>query len=175
MTTNTTYEPYSQEQEYIDTNRALVDTLELGAVSRVADLACGTCLFSSLLLDRKPDLAIFGVDVSEEQLGIAKRDFDAKGVRVVGRDAFQSGNAGDRGLVCLHHGSAAELPLGNSQVDLAVMGNAIHLMGDKDEFLKEVARVLRKDGVFAFNTVFFLERSRRARSRSIPSGSNRRF
>jgi hypothetical protein len=36
-----------------------------------------------------------------------------------------------------------------------VIGNAIHLMGDKDGFLKEVARVIRKGGVFAFNSVFF--------------------
>jgi ubiquinone/menaquinone biosynthesis C-methylase UbiE len=155
MTVNTTYEPYSQEREYIDTNRAFIDTIDLGQVSRVADLACGTCLLSSLLLDRKPDLAIFAADISEEQLEIAKRGFDAKGVRVVGPDGFQRANGHDGGLVCLHHGSAAELPLGNQQVDLVVMGNAIHLMRDKDGFLKEVARVVRNGGAFAFNSVFF--------------------
>jgi ubiquinone/menaquinone biosynthesis C-methylase UbiE len=155
MTVNTTYEPYSQEQEYIDTNRAFIDTLDLSRVSRVADLACGTCLLSSLLLERKPDLAIFGADISEEQLEIAKRSFDAKRVPVVGLDGFQRANGSSGGLVCLHHSSAAELPLGEQQVDLVVMGNAIHLMRDKDGFLKEVSRVIRKGGTFAFNSVFF--------------------
>jgi ubiquinone/menaquinone biosynthesis C-methylase UbiE len=155
MTVNTTYEPYSQEREYIDTNRAFIDTLDLGKVSQAADLACGTCLLSSLLLDRKPDLAIFAADISEEQIEIAKRGFAAKGVRVIGLDEFQNANARGSGRVCLHHSSAAELPIADQQVDLVVMGNAIHLMRDKDGFLKEVSRVIRKGGTFAFNSVFF--------------------
>jgi ubiquinone/menaquinone biosynthesis C-methylase UbiE len=38
----TTYEPFSQEPEYLDANYRFLETLPLGSVRRVLDLACGT-------------------------------------------------------------------------------------------------------------------------------------
>ncbi len=40
--------------------------------------------------------------------------------------------------------------------DLVMIGNAIHLMPDKEAFVRGVARVLRPGGSFAFNSVFFV-------------------
>jgi ubiquinone/menaquinone biosynthesis C-methylase UbiE len=153
MQVNTTYEPYAQEPEYIDANKALVDAVPLDGVSRVADLACGTGLLSQLLLSRKADLAICGIDLDSEQIEIAKRGFAALDVPLLDLAAFR---AGARRGVCLLVGSAMTLPIADGDVDLVMMGNAIHLMPDRPAFLSEVARVLRPGGHFVFNSVFFV-------------------
>ena len=38
--------------------------------------------------------------------------------------------------------------------DVAIVGNAIHLLDDLDQAVGEVNRVLRPRGVFAFNTTY---------------------
>jgi ubiquinone/menaquinone biosynthesis C-methylase UbiE len=150
---NTTYEPYAKEPEYIETNKALIDQIDLAGVARVADLACGTGLISGLLLDRAPRLAICGIDLDAEQIGIARRTFAEKGRLADGLDAWRNDGAG---RAHFQAGSADTLPLRDGEVDLVTMGNAIHLMPDKDRFLAEVARVLRPGGRFIFNSVFFV-------------------
>jgi ubiquinone/menaquinone biosynthesis C-methylase UbiE len=155
MTVNTTYEPYAKEPEYVETNRAFLATLDLNPVTRVGDLACGTGLLSELLLERKPSLHICGIEISAEQLDIARREFSARGLSADGLEAFRE-DRGDRGVVAFHHASADSLPFEDGELDLVVMGSAIHLMPDRDRFVDEVARVLRPGGRFAFNTVFFV-------------------
>jgi ubiquinone/menaquinone biosynthesis C-methylase UbiE len=150
---NTTYEPYSQEPEYINTNRALIQAIDLTGVTRVADLACGTGLLSELLIERRPDIRICGVDLSEEQIGIAQRHFRENGLLVEDLAALRA--AERPGAVYFHHGSADALPLDDGEVELVVIGNAIHLMPDKPKFLREVHRVLAPGGLFVFNSVFF--------------------
>lgn len=149
---NTTYEPYADEPEYIETNQALIDQIDLDGVRKVADLACGTGLLSRLLLGRAPHLATCGIDLDPEQIGIARRQFAEKGLLLADLDAWRA-----EGATGAHfqQGSAMELPLADGEADLVIMGNAIHLMPDKDQFLREVARVLKPGGRFYFNSVFF--------------------
>ena len=150
---NTTYEPYSEHREYIEATRGIVDALGLEGVRRAADLACGTGLLAGILLERKPTLAVCGVDLDQEQIAIARRKL-AQVARV--EDDLAAWRSDGQGCVYLRAGSADELRfLRDAELDLAVMGNAIHLMPDKLRFLGEVARVLRPGGRFAFNTVFF--------------------
>jgi SAM-dependent methyltransferase len=146
------YEQYADQPDYIATNKALIDQINLDGVRRVADLACGTGLLSRLLLDRDPGLAIFGIDLDPEQVGIARRQFAEKGRLVEGLDALRAdGAAGAHFEV----GSADTVPLADGEVDLVIIGNAIHLMPDKEAFVREVARILRPGGGFVFNSVFF--------------------
>ena len=42
-----------------------------------------------------------------------------------------------------------DLPFEDGSIDVVVIGNAIHLMPDRDLFLRNVARVLRPGGAFA--------------------------
>ncbi len=152
---DTTYEPYSQEPEYIEANRALLATLPLDGVHRVLDLACGTGLLSDLLLGMRPNLAINGVDLSAESLDIGRRLFREKGLLVEGQDELEARAKAGEGAVRLVEGSADELGFAEATFDLAMMGNAIHLMPDKDRFLAGVARVLKPGAPFIFNSVFF--------------------
>lgn len=152
----TSYEPYAQEPSYIEANEALIAALPLDGVTRVLDLACGTGLMSRLLLERAPGLAITGIDLSEESLAIARKDFSAKGLLVEDATALEHAVGSGRGAIRLLHGSATDLgALPGAHFDLCIMGNAIHLMPDKDAFLQGVGRVLRPGARFAFNSVFF--------------------
>jgi len=154
MKVNTTYEPYSQEPEYIEANRALLQHLPLERVHRVLDLACGTGLLTDLLLQMKPGVDVIGIDISAESLDIARAMFQEKGV-LVEDAAGEPGKGNGRGRVRLLEGSADDLPFSPASFDLVMIGNAIHLMPDKDRFLQAVASVLKPGGSFTFNSVFY--------------------
>jgi ubiquinone/menaquinone biosynthesis C-methylase UbiE len=151
---DTTYEPYSQDPGYIEANTSLINSVDLSGVHRVADLACGTGLLSGLLIGRKPTLAIAGIDLDPIQIGIARRTFP--GATVDSLEKLRAEAAAGRGAAFFNAGSAMELPFNDGEVDLVVMGNAIHLMPDRTLFLKEVSRVLRKGGQMVFNSVFYI-------------------
>jgi len=149
---DTSYESYTDHEEYISANRPLVESIDLSRVEVVADLACGAGLFSSLLLARKPALKICGIDLDQEQIDISTRKFGQRGILSPDMESWRANGAG---RIVLQKGSADDLPFADGEIDLVVMGNAIHLMPDKDRFLGEVARVLRPGGTFVFNSVFF--------------------
>lgn len=151
---DTTYEPYSQDPGYIAANAGLVEAIPLEGVTRVADLACGTALLSGILIGRKPTLAIAGIDLDPVQISIAQRTFP--GTVVDDLDAVRAAAGAGTGAAWFTAGSAMELPFDDAEIDLVVMGNAIHLMPDRARFLAEVARVLRPGGQFVFNSVFYV-------------------
>jgi len=156
MEVNTTYEPYAQEPEYIDANRGLLQSLPLAEIRRVLDLACGTGLLTDILLGIKPDAVVNGVDISGEQIAIARRQFAERGLLAEDQHALDTALSEGRGAAMFQEGSADELDFAPGTFDLAMMGNAIHLMPDKDRFLTAVARVLHTGGYFTFNSVFFV-------------------
>jgi ubiquinone/menaquinone biosynthesis C-methylase UbiE len=133
-----TYEPFSREPEYVDVNERFVRSLELERRGRVLDLACGTGTLSAMM----PGVRfVVGIDLSREALGLAREYL---------RECAQ---APDR--VGYVHASADALPLADGSVEAVVIGNAIQLVDDKDVLAREVARVLRPGGLFAFNTSFY--------------------
>lgn len=149
--TDTTYEPYSQDPGYIAANTALIETIDLAGVTRVADLACGTGLLSGLLFGRKGDLRIAGIDLDPVQIGIARRSFPGPVV-----DGLAALRVTPGGAATFDTGSAMDLPFDDGEIDLVLIGNAIHLMPDRDAFLRGVARVLRPGGQLVFNSVFYV-------------------
>lgn len=154
---DSTYEPYSQDPGYIAANEALIEGIELGGASRVADLACGTGLLSQLLMRRAPNLTVCAIDLDPVQIGIATRTFKDQGVAVVDSlEALRAAAKAGTGAVHLRAASAMELPFEDAEIDLIVQGNSIHLMPDRAAFLREVARVLRPGGRFVFNSVFYV-------------------
>ncbi|MEW6426941.1 MAG: methyltransferase domain-containing protein [Thermodesulfobacteriota bacterium] len=135
---NTTYEPFSRQPEYIEVNRGFIASLGLHGCASLLDLACGTGTLSDLLKEIWKVASIAGLDLSRESLLLAREHFriseDPPGF-------FQ--------------GTADCLPFAGGSFDAAVMGNSIHNLPDQDLLLREIARVLRPGGRFAFNTSFF--------------------
>jgi ubiquinone/menaquinone biosynthesis C-methylase UbiE len=159
MDVNTTYEPFSQEPEYIKANQDFVAGIPLEGVRRILDLACGTGLLTRLLLDREPELFVTAIDLDPQQIALARSSLLAHGDRLLSptRHSATDAAATDRYGVELRVGSAMDLDdIPSESVDLVTIGNAIHLMPDPDRFLAEVLRVLRPGGLMAFNSVFFV-------------------
>jgi ubiquinone/menaquinone biosynthesis C-methylase UbiE len=138
-----TYEAFAGEPEYLELNRRFLMRALPERFDRVLDLACGTGTCGFLILkntDCGPE--IVGVDISEESLELAQmewkrlRESSAASVRFVRADA-------------------ASLPFASGTFDLVIAGNAIQLFDDKEAAIREVYRVLRDGGSFAFNTSFY--------------------
>jgi SAM-dependent methyltransferase len=153
---DTTYESYAQDPDYIAANSALIDSIDLDGVTWVADLACGTGLLSHLLLEREPMLIIGGIDLDPVQVGLSTQTHTQAGRSLhVSLKTLRAAGAEGKGGVWLTEGSAMALPFDDNEIDLVVMGNAIHMMPDRPAFLTEVARVLRSGGRIVFNSVFY--------------------
>jgi ubiquinone/menaquinone biosynthesis C-methylase UbiE len=150
---DTGYEPYSEDPDYIAVNRALVNSIDLDGVERVADLACGTGLLCGLLIERKPSLAVCGIDLDPHQIEIARRKLAAH-CRIA--DDLAEWRASGAGAAHLRVENVEQLPFADCEIDLVLMGNAIHLIADRASFLVEARRVLVPGGALAFNSVFFV-------------------
>jgi ubiquinone/menaquinone biosynthesis C-methylase UbiE len=144
----TSYEPFSEQPEYLDANRAFIGTLPIGSCANVLDLACGTGILSEMMWQARPPLRIVDIDLSRESLLLAQERLT--------RGGFLAGGQRDGGLaVGLVEASADALPICDSQFDAVVMGNAIHMLPDANLLLQEIRRVLHPGGWLAFNTSFF--------------------
>jgi ubiquinone/menaquinone biosynthesis C-methylase UbiE len=145
-----TYEPFSREQEYVEANRCFVRSVRLCGRRAVLDLACGTGAMTALILEEmrlEPAFAdqparVVGLDISHRALQLAQEFLANQGVW--SEDAIQLARA-----------RADSLPLAEASMDAVLVGNAIQLFDDKGKAMREIRRVLRPGGVFAFNTSFY--------------------
>lgn len=152
---DTTYELFSEEPEYIEANRDFVACLPIEGINHVLDLACGTGLISQFLLDRMPTVAIAGIDLDPQQIEIARRKLEPRGFISEDLSSWKTA-INSKPVIFLKIGSALDLrEFDNESIDLVIIANAIHLIEDRDIFLREVSRILKQGGVFAFNSVFF--------------------
>jgi ubiquinone/menaquinone biosynthesis C-methylase UbiE len=60
-----------------------------------------------------------------------------------------------RPIFVLVEASGDCIPVADGVADVILLGNAIHCFMDKAKLLKEVCRVLRPSGLFAFNSSFY--------------------
>ncbi|MGC8647938.1 MAG: methyltransferase domain-containing protein [Candidatus Micrarchaeia archaeon] len=96
---------------------------------KVLDLGCGPGLHSARLL--KQGAILYGIDQSEKMISIAKS-------YVKGAD-FQVG-------------TVYSMPYKSGFFDVVFASYVVHYFTDLDKALKEVRRVLKKGGIFAFST-----------------------
>ena len=107
------------------------------------DIGCGTGYATAKLRARYADAHIIGLDVAEQMLGLAR--LQAKSApwlqRLLGQAPSQSWLCGD----------AEALPLNADSVDLAISNLTLQWC-DPERVAKEVARVLKPQGLFMFTT-----------------------
>jgi ubiquinone/menaquinone biosynthesis C-methylase UbiE len=141
------YEPFTRHDFYRDINHAMVartvDRLSAQPSQRAAavvDLGCGTGASTALLVDefrrRGVPATISGVEPSASALAIAARRLPAAA------------------NVRLLEGDVSTLA-GLAPLDMVFFANAIHLVADKDDVLRQIARALVPDGLLAMNSAFF--------------------
>ena len=109
----------------------------------IVDLSCGTGAMTMMVIEalrsRGLDATIIGVEPSSDALARAESRVAGSGMKV----RFVQGDAADLADTL------------SGPVDALFFGNAIHLVDDKDEVLRQIAGVLAPGGAFAFNSAFF--------------------
>lgn len=100
----------------------------------VLDIACGSGYGSKIISDRGAKF-VTGVDISEEAILYCKQEYANESIDFI-------------------KGGVERIPLGDGSVDVVVSFETIeHVSQDMQKtFLKEVKRVLKKDGVFIVST-----------------------
>ncbi len=123
--------PYWPEKE---SNRIL-DAMKGRIEGRVLDIGCGDGCFGRKLLERQKGLELHGVDIAETAI----------------RKAHKVANAKMRLAVC----DVVSLPYQNNSFDCVLMLEVIEHVFDIINFLSEIYRVLKKDGVLFITTTDF--------------------
>jgi ubiquinone/menaquinone biosynthesis C-methylase UbiE len=152
---NTTYEPFSLEPEYVETNQRFVRRPDLGEVERFLDLACGNGVVSQLLLEAKPEAHLNGLDYDPIQIDLIEKRFTDLGYEVRRGTELTDDVARGKPVLVFGVGSADELPYPEASFDCVTIANAIHMLPDRQKLLRAVHRVLKPGGMFGFNTSFY--------------------
>ena len=99
--------------------------------SKVLDVAIGTADLSLELLRFAPETHIVGIDLSEEMMKLGRVKVEKKGLQ---------------NKVEFVHGSALNMPFEDESFDVVMCAFGVRNFSDLDKGLKELYRVLRKDG-----------------------------
>ncbi len=143
--TNFGFSKFSDNDFYSNVNKDLIDSLNIKSDQKIVDLGCGSGGISKIILERlnrinSTNSSIIAVDFSEISLKEAKANLqsvsDSMITFVQSRYEEFSSNIKDK-------------------VDLVVLCNAIHYLDDKELVIKDVMKILKPGGRFAFNSSFF--------------------
>lgn len=131
--------------------RALVlDHLDWNGHGQAIDIGCGNGPLTIAVAQKFPKAHVTGIDYWGGRWEYSKRacEHNAEIEAVADRVTFQ-------------RVSASALPFDDESFDAAVSNLAFHAVrdaSDKREVIKEALRVVKKDGVFAFQDMFLLKR-----------------
>ncbi|MER9313253.1 HAD-IA family hydrolase [Mesorhizobium australicum] len=122
---------YFWNSDYLD---LVAQRLSLASVHSVADIGCGVGHWSALLYPRLAGNAhLTGVDLEESHI----RDYLARLHQIVA----------DPARLAAMEGSATELPLSDTSVDLATCQTLLLHLKDPESALKEMIRITRPGGL----------------------------
>jgi demethylmenaquinone methyltransferase / 2-methoxy-6-polyprenyl-1,4-benzoquinol methylase len=114
--------------------KKMVRALELPAGAKVLDLATGTGAVALLAARRHNDAEVIGLDPSPKMLELGRQKVEAEGL-------------GER--VRLELGEAEQLPFPDESFDGVTVAFGIRNVADRPAALREIARVLKAEGVAA--------------------------
>lgn len=134
------FTPFTRHPFFSYVNRWILERVICPGRQVIVDLGCGPGAVTELILERVqgqvPPPRVIGVDPSPSALEKARAAISSKLAEFV-------------------QGSAEWLSKLVKSADAVVFLNAIHLMPDKPQVLKEIRRVLKPGGLLAFNSTFF--------------------
>ena len=139
------FSKFSDNDFYSNVNKDLIDSLDMKSDLKIVDLGCGSGGISKIIIQNlnrinSVNSSIIAVDFSEISLKEARANLksvsDSMITFVQSRYEEFSSKIKDK-------------------VDLVVLCNAIHYLDDKELVIKDVMKILKPGGRFAFNSSFF--------------------
>ena len=139
------FSKFSDNDFYSNVNKDLIDSLDIKSDLKIVDLGCGSGGISKIIIQNlnrinSVNSSIIAVDFSEISLKEARANLksvsDSMITFVQSRYEEFSSKIKDK-------------------VDLVVLCNAIHYLDDKELVIKDVMKILKPGGRFAFNSSFF--------------------
>lgn len=94
---------------------------------KVLDIGCGAGAFTGIIKHRRPDLEVYGVDISKKAIALAKKDFPDISFSVA---------------------SAYRLPFHANFFDVGLAHCVLEHLEDPDKALTELRRVVKPGGLF---------------------------
>lgn len=127
------FEPYAKD---------IIERIKKKKFLNVLELACGTGRVTQYLRDILPaDARIVATDINPDMLNIAQNKITGKNIEWKEADM-------------------QNIPFKDSEFDLVICQFGIMFVPDKEKAYSEIYRVLKKDGMFLFNTWNKLEKNR---------------
>lgn len=98
------------------------------------DIGCGTGELLHQILQRYDDMKIYGLDISNEMLAVAEQKLN--------------------GYAELTQGDSQYLPYGDESMDMIICNDSFHHYPEPLEVIKEIYRVLKKQGVLVIGDCY---------------------
>jgi ubiquinone/menaquinone biosynthesis C-methylase UbiE len=134
------FTPFTRHPFFTQVNRWILERVICPGRQVIVDLGCGPGAITELILERtkgqQPPPHIIGVDPSQSAIAKARAAISSRWAE-------------------FKQGSAEWLSKLVKSADAVVFLNAIHLVADKPQVLKEIRSVLKPGGLLAFNSTFF--------------------
>lgn len=134
------FTPFTRHPFFTQVNRWIIEKVITPGRQIIVDLGCGPGAVTKLILERisgaEPAPHVIGVDPSPSAIARARACISSR-------------------FAEFKEGTAELLSRLVPPADAVVFLNAIHLMPDKAQVLKEIRRVLKPGGLLAFNSTFF--------------------
>ena len=139
------FSKFSQNDFYNNVNKKLINSLDIKSNQKIVDLGCGSGGITNLILEKlsrsnSNNFSIIAVDNSDASLKEAKHNLKSVSESIL---SFVQSR---------YEEFSAKL---KEKVDLVVLCNAIHYLDDKELVIKDVMKILKPNGKFAFNSSFF--------------------
>ena len=139
------FSKFSQNDFYNNVNKKLINSLDIKSNQKIVDLGCGSGGITNLILEKlsrsnSNNFSIIAVDNSDASLKEAKHNLKTVSESIL---SFVQSR---------YEEFSTKL---KEKVDLVVLCNAIHYLDDKELVIKDVMKILKSNGKFAFNSSFF--------------------
>ena len=139
------FSKFSQNDFYNNVNKKLINSLDIKSNQKIVDLGCGSGGITNLILEKlsksnSNNFSIIAVDNSDASLKEAKHNLKTVSESIL---SFVQSR---------YEEFSTKL---KDKVDLVVLCNAIHYLDDKELVIKDVMKILKPNGKFAFNSSFF--------------------
>jgi ubiquinone/menaquinone biosynthesis C-methylase UbiE len=121
-----------QHQMYLELLQRLRQQRDVQPGTKLLEVSCGRGGGLSALLSQAPELEAVGLDVAQTAIEFCRRTY------------------ANNERLSFVRGSALDLPFADATFDVVLNVEASNDYGDRPRFFREVARVLKPDGIFLY-------------------------